>query len=184
MKKQELLYPDVPLGVKFYVKEKKKTYINVQCPRCGVLRTARWDAFCDRKKKVGNKGFLCKTCRCIKDSGFLDKSGYIVRSYKSFPKKDWGILSKMCRQNCQIKEHRAIMAIHLGRPLEPFEVVHHKNGYKDDNRLENLELTTAGEHFKKHLFLLCQDNYRLMEQNKILIEENNKLKEKLCLLEG
>lgn len=49
-----------------------------------------------------------------------------------------------------IFEHRAVMETHLGRKLTDDEVVHHINGDKTDNRLENLQLMTRGEHSTMH----------------------------------
>lgn len=49
-------------------------------------------------------------------------------------------------KNGYVLEHRVVVENDLGRILREDEIIHHKNENKKDNRLENLEITSVGEH--------------------------------------
>jgi hypothetical protein len=66
------------------------------------------------------------------------ENGYITEFKNGYNKKG------------NVKQHRRIMEEYLGRRLQPWEVVHHINGIKTDNRIENLQLMTASEHSSMH----------------------------------
>jgi hypothetical protein len=55
-----------------------------------------------------------------------------------------------CACHGRVEEHRLLMEQAIGRFLTPDEIVHHVNGEKTDNRIENLVLTTRVEHARLH----------------------------------
>jgi hypothetical protein len=69
-------------------------------------------------------------------SEYKNKDGYIILSRRGH---------NSSRKNGAISQHRFIMSEHLKTPLKIYETVHHKNGIKDDNRVENLELWHRGQ---------------------------------------
>lgn len=150
------------------MKSPAKNLINMSGLRFGRLAVVeyegkeKWKCVCDcGSERVVHGGNLrrgiTKSCGCLvversremmrvigskigadrsgwKGGRRIDKNGYVNVIHRESPESAGG------RYNL---EHRVVMSGHLGRPLLNSEHVHHKNGVRDDNRIENLELKVA-----------------------------------------
>lgn len=78
----------------------------------------------------------------VKGSGTITKRGYRQITKKDHPN---------CNRSGVMFEHVFIMSEHIGRPLLKGETVHHKNGIKHDNRIENLELWSHSQPYGQRI---------------------------------
>lgn len=128
------------------VREKSGPVRFCSVPCSGKFRTKKTERKCLSCEKVfkSTRNVLCSVkCRKVwfkvhppnKKNGFWYENGYKVLYLKG---------------DKSIKEHIDIMQKHIGRELRVGEQVHHINFVRDDNRLENLQLMTRGEHSKLH----------------------------------
>ncbi len=111
-------------------------YIYKACPICGKPRWVRMD------RKLGRPCLSCAGKQLIGDKNANWRGGIKVTNtgYISLWLQKDSFFYPMAVSNGRILEHRLVMAQHLHRCLLPWEIVHHINGIKSDNRLENLAL--------------------------------------------
>jgi hypothetical protein len=94
--------------------------------------------------------------------------GNTLRGEGKWKSKGYAVLRRPGHPNANtlgnIREHVYVMSEFLGRPLIPGENVHHKNGVKDDNRLENLELWVSHQPSGQRPEDLLQWAYEIIER--------------------
>lgn len=165
-------------------------FVQDTCVRCGLTRWVQEQRLLWAKKTGTYTGFCVPCSNTVrnkrnrpwgKDSfnwkggRFRSPDGYIrIRLAPDDP------LRVMVTSGGYVREHRYLVAQAVGRPLERWEVVHHKNGIKDDNRLENLELMpNQGDHWPSVIaqgqFKAMETRIQTLEQRVLLLEAENAL---------
>lgn len=135
---------------------------------------------CGKERWVGLKHgepqkLKCKSCgqkgnkRGWKSGHYKNADGYVMAYVEPN-----SFFTPMCSKNAlnHALEHRLVMAKHLGRNLHSWEIVHHKNGIRDDNRIENLQLVSDDRH--KQITIL-ENKINHLEKRVTLLEAENVL---------
>lgn len=129
-----------------------KTYKR-NCDYCGKYYENWGKHFCSWKCYV-KSGFSSKSQLREKNynwkGGRTKSSGYIL-----IKKRDHPSANKMG----YVPEHRLIMEGYLGRKLKPYEFIHHINGIRDDNRIENLIIVLNEKHYGKVKCPFCNKEF-------------------------
>lgn len=112
----------------------------------------RWKKYGDPYKTIGTAHGEAE--------GWTEPKGYVVlppRYGKNHPNR---------KHDGRIYEHVYVMSAHLGRALLSHENVHHKNGQRGDNRIENLELWSRSQPSGQRVQDKLQWAVELIEQYK------------------
>lgn len=151
-------------GKERWVRLGKGVILAILCRICQVqsLHTPEIRAKISRIAKVRN--LRGEKHPCWKGGRRKDAYGYVIILLQPDD-----FFYPMASKGGLVKEHRLIMAKHLNRCLLPWEIVHHSNGQKDDNRLQNLELI-RGHHNHASFTLLRRENNWLQKRVKQLEE--------------
>lgn len=115
-------------------KSKKGTY----CRPCSLKHRTRRSGL-RYNIKVINKGWIKKGQRLSQDTEFKPTNTPYLDTNTGY--------MKIHRNK---KYHRQVVEENIGRTLSPDELVHHINGNKTDNRIENFTIMTRSEHTKLH----------------------------------
>lgn len=141
-----------------------KKLVDLTCKICGVVFKKDEKVLKNDLKRGINAGKFCsRECfyKSPERSPQTGKKGVLHAGWKGGVLMERGYRMVMANEHPKsvlkgsglryIREHRLIMESMLGRMLNDTEVVHHLNGDRSDNRIENLKLMTKSEHSRLHM---------------------------------
>lgn len=165
-------------------------FVWLPCAECGKLR---WVNLCGFRQ---GHCLTCNRCHCKRWS-HPDYTGkrnphwrggkFRIRGYTMVKLLSDDFFYPMADRRGYVAEHRLVYAQHLGRCLQSWEIVHHKEGKlnnkgEKDNSFSNLQLTTYGQHdgitqLEKKINRLLEGQEQLKQEIRLLRLENKLLKE-------
>jgi len=123
-------------------KSRNQLFIWQACEICGKQR---WVLL----KKGKPCSLQCRPCGWKGEKHKSRLVGNVITNYYGYKivsiSPDYFFYSMATAQG-YVYEHRLVMAQHLGRCLHSWELVHHKNHIRNDNRIENLQLISDDRH--------------------------------------
>ncbi len=112
-----------------------------------VSRSATWSHLQRSGTKMRRGGLSGKDHYSWKGGRSVKKDGYVSIWISSNDP-----MRSMCSKGYRVPEHRLVMARAIGRPLTNHETVHHIDGDKQNNKIENLQLFD-GNHGNRQAFV-------------------------------
>jgi hypothetical protein len=113
-------------------------YVWTACPKCGFTR------WVEKYEPHHTNGYCQKCSNKYIKRGKRTNTREVYDGYQLARLEKTDPFYCMTRKDGYVMEHRLVVARAIGRPLLKTEVVHHKNGIRNDNRYpDNLELTPS-----------------------------------------
>jgi hypothetical protein len=179
-----------------YLTNGSERKVQLKCDNCGKISETTYHNYTIGQKRNGNTGKTqCKTC-AVKDSSkkrigqipwnkgkplpdsqrgenhpswkggrYIDAHGYVMIHC---PKEN-----ATCKWDHYRKEHTVIMEKYLGRELNKNEIVHHIDGDKTNNKLDNLILCSNSEHRDMHVSIQ-NFGYELIKKGLLYFDHQTK----------
>ncbi len=167
---------------------KPKSPVAKRCDGCRLSKRREWGREATRKSRLnhnyqdkcpvcgGLKMKVAKMCDPCRRKSNTERAATI-------PTLDSNGYRTLRVDGVEISEHRKIMQDNIKRKLHSYEIVHHLNGIRTDNRIENLVITDKRHHESRTFIKKLQERIRMLEQLHLNLNARTNRESQMTLLE-